>query len=405
MEKTSGIAGFYKLSQEDRIKVLAEFMGIERESIPLPDSPCPLPLENSIGCYPINFGVANYFLIDGKDYFIPMATEEPSVVAAASNGAKIARSGGGFKTGAGEQLMLAQVVLKDPKIDLNLAEFVGEINKIVGSEMPSIVATGGGLKDWQTEKVDKYLTVKLWVDVADSMGANALDRLAESVAPIFESATGGRALLKVLSNRADRRLAWAETSIPFDAVGGESVARSIQEATEFAFINEDRAVTHNKGIMNGVIALATATGNDTRAIEAAAHSYACRGGRYKPLSKWKVEGGLLNGRIDLPVPVGVIGGGVKSNELAAFSLRLLKVNRAVDLGRVMAAVGLAQNLAALRALVTEGIQKGHMKLAARTVAMTAGATGDLIDRVADKMVQEGIISVGTAKKILEELRG
>ncbi|MFP3219974.1 MAG: hydroxymethylglutaryl-CoA reductase, degradative [Candidatus Marsarchaeota archaeon] len=403
MVRSSDISGFYKLSQEDRIKLVAEFMGVNRESLPLPNPPPPLPLENSIGFFPINFAVANYFLIDGKDYLIPMATEEPSVVAAASNGAKMARSGGGFFTGAGEQLMLSEVVIKGAKNDFNPEDYYRELKSLADSQMPSVVAAGGGLKEVKTERLGNYLVVKFWVDTADSMGANALDRLAEAVAPIIETATGGKALLRVLSNRVERRLAWAEAKVPLEALGGEEVARSVEEASQFASLSEERAVTHNKGIMNGVSAVALATGNDTRALEAAAHSYACREGKYRPLSSWHVEGDRLVGRIDLPIPVGTVGGGVRSNEAAVFSLKLLGVSKAVELGRVMAAVGLAQNLAALKALVTEGIQKGHMRLAARTIAVTAGAVGDQVDRVADEMIAMGVVRVDVAKEILGRL--
>ncbi len=404
MGSGSDIGGFYKLSQEERIKILADFLGVKREEVPLPSPPPPLPLENSIGYFPVNLAVANYFLIDGRDYFIPMATEEPSVVAAASHGAKIARAGGGFKTGTGEQSMLSQIVITDAKRDLDVTQFVGVASRIAQSEMPSVVAAGGGFRGLEAENKGKYLVIRVWIDPADSMGANTLDRVAEALAPLFEEATGGKALLKILSNRVTRRLAWAEVEIPAEAVGGREVATRIAEASDFAMLDEDRAVTHNKGIMNGVVALALATGNDTRALEAAAHSYAGKGGRYTPLSRWKFDGSKLNGRIELPVPVGVVGGSLKSNETAAFCLRLLRVSRASELGRIMAAVGLAQNLAALMALVTEGIQKGHMRLAARTIAMAAGAEGSLVDLVANELIKGGQIRVDVAKRILESLK-
>ncbi len=400
----SDVSGFYRLSQEERIKLLADFLDVKREEVPLPSPPPPLPLENSIGYFPVNLAVANYFLIDGRDYFIPMATEEPSVVAAASHGAKIARAGGGFRTGTGEQLMLSQVVITDAKRDLDVAQFVDIASRIAQSEMPSVVAAGGGFRGLDAERKGKYLVIRIWIDPADSMGANTLDRVAEALAPLFEEATGGKALLKILSNRVTRRLAWAEVEVPAEAVGGSDVAARIAEASDFAMLDEDRAVTHNKGIMNGVIALALATGNDTRALEAAAHSYAAKTGRYTPLSTWKFDGSKLSGKIELPVPVGVVGGSLKSNETAAFCLRLLRISRASELGRIMAAVGLAQNLAALMALVTEGIQKGHMRLAARTIAMAAGAEGALVDLVANELIKTGQVRVDVAKRILESLK-
>ncbi|MGC8601674.1 MAG: hydroxymethylglutaryl-CoA reductase, degradative [Thermoprotei archaeon] len=403
MTRGSDISGFYRLSQEERIRVIADFLGLKREEIPLPHPPPPLPLENSVGYFPVNLGIANYFLIDGKDYFVPMATEEPSVVAAASHGAKIARAGGGFKTYVGEQLMLSQVVITEAKRELDIAQLTDVVSKVADSQMPSVVAAGGGFRGIESEKKGKFLVIKLWIDPADSMGANTLDRVAETLAPLFEEATGGKALLRILSNRVTRRIARAEVAIPAEAVGGSDVAGRIAEASEFAELDEDRAVTHNKGIMNGVTALALATGNDTRALEAAAHSYAAKDGKYSPLSTWKFDGDKLAGRIELPVPVGVVGGSVKSNEVAAFCLRLLRVSKASELGRVMAAVGLAQNLAALMALVTEGIQKGHMRLAARTIAVAAGAQGQLVDIVADELIKRGQIRVDVAKKILESM--
>jgi len=408
MGVTSDVPGFYRLTEEERITMLARFASMKREELPFPSPPRPLPLENSIGQFPLNLSLANYFLIDGKDYLIPMVTEEPSVVAAASNGAKIARAGGGFLTRTLGSTMRAQVVLRDagsPPGEEEIRSLEEEVRQTVNQQMPMVVQAGGGYRGMSVEQVGRFLVFSLLIDPADSIGANALDRAAEAISPMLEQRYGGSALLRILSNRVHERFSQAEAQVPPDVVGGPEIAQAISDASSFAELNEDRAVTHNKGIMNGVEALALATGNDTRALEAAAHAFACREGRYRPLSTWTFDGKFLKGTLTLPTPIGTVGGSIAGNPAAKACLRVLGVKRASELGRIMAAVGLAQNLAALRALVSEGIQKGHMRLAARTLAATAGATGEEVNAVANRLLEEeGPLRVDRARQILEDLR-
>jgi hydroxymethylglutaryl-CoA reductase len=284
-----------------------------------------------------------------------------------------------------------------------------ELIKIANEKDPVLVGLGGGAKDIDARVVQTIagpmVIAHLYVDVKDAMGANAVNTMAEAVAPHLASITGGRFRLRIISNLADRRLVRARTRIPASSVGGKEIAEGIFEAYAFALADPYRAATHNKGIMNGIDAVAIATGNDWRAIEAGAHAYAARNGRYEPLSTWELtENGDLVGTLELPLAVGIVGGATRTNPLARISLKILGVKSAAELARVMAAVGLVQNLAALRALAAEGIQAGHMSLHAKNIAVMAGAVGDEIDIVAERMVKEKTIRVDRAKQILEELR-
>ncbi len=369
-------------------------------------------VENVVGVMHIPLGVAVNFIINGKPYLIPMAIEEPSVIAAASHAAKLASVRGGFYTSSTEPIMIGQiqiVKIKDPnraRIDILVAK--DELLKTANDQDPMLVSLGGGAVDLNAKVVDtlsgRMLIVELYVNCKDAMGANAVNTMAEAIAPAIENITGGNVLLRIISNLAVKRLARAKTIIAKDAIGGEDVVDAIVNAYAFADADPFRCATHNKGVMNGIAAVVLATGNDTRAIEAGAHAYAARHGQYSSLTSWeKTKEGDLAGTIELPVAVGIIGGATASNPLAKLSLKILGVKTARELGEIIAATGLAQNLAAIRALATEGIQRGHMSLHARNIAVSAGATSELIDLVADKMVTEKKVRIDRAKEIIDEL--
>jgi hydroxymethylglutaryl-CoA reductase len=419
--RTSKLPGFYKLPIEERIKVVKEFAGLTDEEVTLLTKVGRLGLdvadkmiENVIGTFELPYAVAVNFLINGRDYLVPMVIEEPSVVAAASNAAKWCREGGGIVSIATEQLMIAQVqVVKVPSPHtavVRILERRREILDVANSTNEILVKLGGGAKDLEVRVLDspvgKMVVVHLIVDVKDAMGANIVNTMAEAVAPIIEEASGGRVLLRIVSNLADRRLVRSWTRVPKDVIGGPEVVEGIVYAWAFAAADPYRAATHNKGIMNGIIAVALATGQDTRALEAGAHSYAARRGRYEPLSVWEVDAnGDLVGYLELPIAVGTVGGSIRSNPMARLSLKILGVKTAKELAEVMGAVGLAQNLAALRALATEGIQRGHMRLHARQLALAAGATPEEVDLVVAELVKSGTITLEKAQEILQSIRG
>ena len=420
MSKTSRISGFYKLTPEERLKKVAEFADLTQEEQDLlrrfgalDEATANRMIENVIGVFQFPLGIAVNFLINGRDYMIPMVIEEPSVVAAASNAARMTRAGGGVYTQSTESLMIGQIQLvgvKDPYgARLEVLRNKDEILELANECDPVLVKLGGGAKDLEARVIDSrlgpMLIVHLIVDVKDAMGANAVNTMAEAVAPRLASITGGRFRLRIISNLADRRLVRAWTRIPPEAVGGKEVAEGIVEAWAFADADPYRAATHNKGIMNGVDAVVIATGNDWRAVEAGAHAYACRFGCYKPISTWELdEKGNLVGTLEMPLAVGIVGGATRTNPLARISLKILGVRSARELAEIIGAVGLVQNLAALRALAAEGIQAGHMSLHAKNIAVMAGAVGDEIDRVAEIMVREKCVRVDRAKEILEKLR-
>lgn len=420
MEKTSRIPGFYKLTVEERLRIVAEFAGLSDEEVELLRRYAALDretasrmIENVIGTFQLPLGIAVNFLINGRDYMIPMVIEEPSVVAAASNAARMTREGGGVFAQSTESLMIGQIQLvgiKDPHAArLEILRHRDEILEIANEQDPVLVKLGGGARDLEARvletRLGPMLIVHLIVDVRDAMGANAVNTMAEAVAPRLASITGGRYRLRIISNLADRRLVRAWTRVPPEAVGGKEIAEGIVEAWAFADADPYRAATHNKGIMNGVDAVVIATGNDWRAVEAGAHAYACRYGVYKPLSTWEIdEKGNLVGSLEMPLAVGIVGGATRTNPLARICLKILGVKTARELAEVIGAVGLVQNLAALRALAAEGIQAGHMSLHARNIAVMAGAVGDEIDQVAEIMVREKCVRVDRAKEILEKLR-
>ena len=369
-------------------------------------------VENVIGVFPEPLGVAVNFQVNGKDYLIPMATEEPSVIAAASNAAKMVRDGGGFHTSSTTPVMIGQiqvVKLKDAQdAKKQVLDAKADILKKANDQDPILNSFGGGAKDLDARVIDttmgQMLIVHLYVDCRDAMGANAVNTMAEAVAPMIEQLTGGHVYLRIISNLAVKRLAKAWCTVPKEALGGEAVVDGIAYASAFAAADPYRAATHNKGAMNGIIAVVLATGNDHRAIEAGGHAYAALNGKYTIISKWtKNKNGDLDGEIELPMAVGLIGGAVKTHPIARIAMKILNVKSANEFAEVLVAVGLAQNLAALRALANEGIQRGHMNLHARNIAVIAGAKDDMVDKVAAQMVKERKVRVDRAKEILEEL--
>jgi len=420
MSKSSTASGFYKLSPKERLNFVKEFANLTDEETALLQNTGALPLEladrmieNVVGAMPVPLGIAVNFLINKKDYLIPMAIEEPSVVAAASYAAKMVRDGGGFHTSSTPPIMIGQIQVvnvKDPyAAKMRLIQAKEEILKKANDQDPVLVSVGGGAKDLDAKVIHTIqgpmVIAELHVDCRDAMGANAVNTMAEAVAPMIERITGGRVYLRIISNLATKRLVRAWCLVPKDSVGGEEVVDGIVNAYAFAAADPYRAATHNKGILNGIIGVIIATCNDHRAIEAGAHAYAVKNGQYTTLSMWeKNENGDLVGSIELPMAVGLIGGAMRTHPIAKIALKILGVKTANEFGEVLAAVGLAQNLGALRALANEGIQRGHMSLHAKNIAIAAGATGDLIELVAEKMVQERKIRMDRAKELLEQFK-
>ena len=376
-------------------------------------------IENVVGTFSLPIGIAQHFLINGREVQVPMVIEEPSVVAAASFMARLIRSGGGFSASATAPEMIGQIQILDVD-DLDqavhrLEEATPELLEKAAQADPLLVKMGGGPRDITLRKIKDspigaFLVLHLVMDVRDAMGANAINTALERLTPLVESITGGRALLRILTNLADRRLARAECTIPvevlaFGEYSGEMVRDRIIEAWVFAASDPYRAATHNKGIMNGVDAVVLATGNDWRAVEAGAHAYAARSGKYASLSTWSNGAhGELVGRLEMPMAVGTVGGATRVHPAAAAVLKLMGVKTAVDLAEIIVSVGLAQNLGALRALATEGIQRGHMSLHARQVAVAAGVPQEWIRPIVEQMVKEGNIHVGRAMEIMEKWR-
>ncbi len=417
--KTSSISGFYKLPPKERLALVKEFANLSDEECAILANTGSLPIniadrmiENVVGAIPIPLGIGVNFLINNKDYLIPMAIEEPSVVAAASYAAKMVRDGGGFYTSSTTPIMIGQIQtvgIKDPyAARLRVLEAKQEILTKANDQDPMLSSVGGGAKNLTAKIIHTtqgdMLISELHVDCRDAMGANAVNTMAEAVAPIIERVTGGRVYLRIITNLATERLARARCTVPKESVGGEEVVDGIINAYAFASADPYRAATHNKGALNGIIAAVLATGNDHRAIEAGAHAYAAKDGVYTTLSTWEKNGnGDLVGSIELPMAVGLIGGAVRTHPTAKIAVKILNVKSANEFAEVLAAVGLAQNLGALRALAHEGIQRGHMSLHARNVAVAAGASGELIDVVAEMMVKEHKVRMDRAQEILREL--
>ena len=419
MTRSSDLQGFYKLPMEKRREILKEFASLTEDEVKVLSDTGGLPsdladhmIENVVGGYTYPLGMATNFRIHGSDYIVPMAREEPSVVAAASNAAKMARVKGGFKVTNTGPVMRGQIQVvngpgpEDAKTKLLARK--ADLLKKANDQDPMLVSLGGGAKDLNVKVLSTLkgpmVIAELIVNTGDAMGANAVNTMAEAVAPLVEETTGGRVFLRIISNLADRRLVRATAVFDKDAVGGEEVVDGIVYAYAFADADPYRCATHNKGIMNGVIAVGIACGQDIRALEAGAHSYAARSGRYKPLTTWEKNGdGDLVGTLEMPMAVGLVGGAARTHPAARTNIKILGVKTAIQLAEVMGAVGLAQNFAALRALASEGIQKGHMRLHARNVAINAGATGELAELVARKMIEERKIRADRAAELVKEL--
>jgi len=411
MDKTSRIPGFHTLSLKERLDKL----GLDAEGVRALEDGLNLEqaqrmIENVVGVIKIPLGIATNFMVNNLEYLIPMATEEPSVVAAASNAARIARAKGGFTAESTKPVMIGQIQLLDVDVDkAEKAVFAAkqDILNLANEQDKVLVEHGGGAIDVTTKKLatrrGRMLVVYLHVDVRDAMGANAVNTMCETAAKYITENAGGRACLRIVSNYATERMVTAEAVFDKEELGGSVVVESILDAYELAKNDIYRAVTHNKGIMNGIDAIALATGNDFRAIEAGVHAYAAQSGRYLPLTSYGEDAdGNLTGSIELPLAVGIVGGATRTNPAAKAALNILGVKTSNELAEVMASVGLAQNLAALKALATEGIQKGHMRLHARNIAVTAGASGEQVDAIAEQMIAEGNIKVERARELLDK---
>ena len=416
----SALPRFFEKSREERLRMVAEAAGLDDASLAvltagdggMPFERADKMVENAIGTFSLPLGIATNFRINGRDVLIPMVIEEPSVIAAASKGAKAARASGGFEARAAEQYSLGQIQLLGV-VDADAAvkritAAAQEILDAANSCSRTLQEMGCGAKEIACKTVDAptpMLVAELLVDVGDAMGANIINTMCESVAPRLEELSGGRALLRILSNYSERRMVSARATFLQDAVGGQQVVQDMISAYEFADNDIYRAVTHNKGVLNGVIAVANAAGQDSRAIEAAANAYASRTGRYRPLTSWSADArGDLVGTLEMPLAVGVVGGIVGAHPVSRVCMQILGACTAGDLACIMASVGLAQNYAAMRALATDGIQKGHMRLHARNLALAAGAKPEEIDELVREMISGNKISAHGTRELLDKSR-
>jgi len=415
----SSISKFFEKSRKERLDVVGNFANLSTEELEILQNEnggisfdkADKMVENAIGTFSLPLGVATNFKINGKDYVVPMVIEEPSVIAAASKGAKIARIKGGFEVTANESFSIGQIQILDVDSSSAIQQIKNSTNEILqlaNSKSNTLSKMNKGAKEISCKEIDtpsgKMLIVELLIDVGDAMGANVTNTMCEAVSPLIEKITGGRALLRILSNYSTRRMVKATAVFEKEAVGGEQVVENIISAFEFADNDVYRAVTHNKGIMNGTIAVANAVGQDSRAIEAAANAYAAQSGTYSSLSKWsKDNDGNLVGILEIPLSVGIVGGIANVHPVAKVCAKILGASSAQELACVMTATGLAQNYSAIRALATEGIQKGHMRLHARNLVAAAGATTDQIDEIVQKMIEEKKISLDRAKELLEQI--
>lgn len=428
MQDKSRLPGFYQHSILERLQLLKD-RGIlsgedfkilaSSDNILTPQAADKM-VENVIGVFSLPIGLGLNFLINQKDYAVPMVVEEPSIIAAVSSAAKIVRQNGGFTSSSTDPILIGQIQVVDLQhpshAQQSLLQNKEEILNLANSLHPKMVARGGGAQDMEVyihssaSQRGDMLVIHLLVDTRDAMGANLVNSMCEGVAALVEKITNGKVFLRILSNLTDRSLVEAECEIPVELLktrhfSGEEVRDGIILANEFAMADPYRATTHNKGIMNGIDAVALATGNDWRAIESAAHAYAARGKKYTSLTKWyKTDSGALAGKIKIALKVGTVGGPLQSNPTVGILHRILGIESATELAEVMGAVGLAQNFSAIKALSTEGIQRGHMTLHARGVAMAAGATPEMYDEVIDQLLQSGEIKVWKAEEIVEKLR-
>ena len=417
--KDSSISKFFEKSRKERLDIVGDFADLSKEELEILQNEnggisydnADKMVENAIGTFSLPLGIATNFKINGKDYLIPMVIEEPSVIAAASKGAKVARNKGGFTVSADESYSIGQIQILN--VDTSQAitkiqDASSEILKLANSKSNTLSKMARGAKEVSCKEINtpsgKMLIVELLIDVGDAMGANVTNTMCEAVSPLIEKITGGKTLLRILSNYSTRRIAKATAVFDKEQVGGEQVVDNIVLAFEFADNDVYRAVTHNKGIMNGVISVANALGQDSRAIEAAANAYASRTGRYRSLSRWsKDNDGNLIGELEIPLSVGIVGGIANVHPVAKVCTKILGAKSAQELACVMTATGLAQNYSAIRALSTEGIQKGHMRLHARNLAAAAGALPEQIDDIVKKMLEQKSISLDKAKELLEQI--
>jgi hydroxymethylglutaryl-CoA reductase len=420
-EFSSRISGFYKKPVDERVKIVAERVGLTDEEVAILKSNGGLSIEaadrmteNVIGSIAYPFSVAVNFRVNGKDYLVPMAGEEPSVVAAASNMARLMRAGEGVVATTTDPIMIGQIqLLEIPDMDkaIKALEENKESLLAAANELdPVLVKFGGGAQDMELRpletEIGQMLIVHLLVDCRDAMGANAVNTMAESLAPTMAELTGGRPLLRIISNLADRRLVTVKCVVKAEDIGGPEAVDNIIAAWAFAQADPYRASTHNKGIMNGIAAVALGFAQDHRAIEAGAHAYAVKDGQYRSMSMWgKDAEGNLTGEMTLPMAVGLVGGATRTHPMAQVARKILGVEKAVDLANVMCAVGLAQNLGALRALTQEGIQQGHMRLHARNLVVMAGASGDMINKAVAVLIESGEIRFPKAQEIVKKLQG
>jgi hydroxymethylglutaryl-CoA reductase len=407
---------FYQMSLEERLSSIASRTGVTRNEIfavvnqPLSFDNIDKMVENAIGSFSLPLGIATNFVINGKEYLVPMAIEEPSVIAAASHAAKLARTKGGFKATAKSSIMRGQIQITN-LLDIKKALQAVSKHKESLLKLANTVSKNVKPVDLKARVVDneidgeKMVVVEIYVDCKDSMGANTINTMCELLGPKIEQRTSGKVILKILSNYATERITISKATFKKEELGGAEIVDRILAAFAFAFSDTHRAVTHNKGIMNGIDAVSIATGQDFRAIEAAAHAYASRDGKYRSLTTFsKSSNGDLVGKIEIPLSVGIVGGISTVHPIARLGLKILGVKSASELACVIASAGLAQNLAAIRALSTEGIQKGHMKLHAKNIAVAAGATGKIIDLVSEAMYKESKISLDNARRILHDLK-
>jgi hydroxymethylglutaryl-CoA reductase len=422
-ERSSRLPGFYKLSVTDRLNRLDEWHPLSADekarllgqSLPLDKAD--MMVENVIGTFGMPLGVAANFKINGKDYLVPMAVEETSVVAAAGNSAQLIRENGTLSAKCEATVMEGQIQLTDvPDMDQAIrviSEAKERLLNLANAQDRMLVSLGGGARDLYCRRLETesgpMLIVHLAVDVRDAMGANAVNTMIETLGPLLADLAKGDLHLQIITNYCDRSLTRARFEVKVDCLQwkqftGRQVSERVVRAYHFADADPYRATTHNKGIMNGIDGILIATGNDWRAVEAGCHAYAARTGRYRSLSRYRIEGDKLVGEIELPIAVGLVGGVTKLHPIAAIALKLLGVTRRSELAEVVACAGLLQNFAAMRALVTAGIQKGHMSLHARNVACFAGADGELAVKVAEQMEQEGRVSFDRAKQIIDQLR-
>ena len=421
---SSRIPAFYQLSVEERQQRIVDALGLSEDEVAtlvaadaLPLDAADIMVENAVATFALPFGVGLNFQINGQDYIVPMVVEEPSVIAAASNAALVARAGGGFVAEADEGAMIGQIQLirvPDPEgAAQRLTAARSQLLTAAARLTPGLCRRGAGPRDVEVRLVDTprgetMVVLHVMVDTGDAMGANATNSLVEGLAPMVEEIAGGTACLRILSNLADRRRARAAVRVPVAALGrdglaGEEVAERMLYAYELAWADPYRAATHNKGIMNGIDAVAVATGQDWRGIEAGAHAYACRDGAYRSLTTWAIEDGHLVGTIELPMAVSTVGPVTEAHPRVRLALRMLGVSSARELAGVMAAVGLASNMAAMRALATEGIQKGHMALHARAVSHAAGARGEDVERLREQLIADGEVKLARARELLRTL--